>query len=134
MRFIFYIVSIFTAGILNHPLIVLASFIIFNPAGEAIYLRKTNGIEVFTYPLEYLKENWYIWIPHVLVLIFLSRFVYFGISINPLNMYLSPIYLSNLTRVGYTLILGIYFVFRGVLFKETRSSSMRKRKYMGINW
>ena len=134
MRFVFFIISMFSGGLLNNPLIIIVVFIILNPAGEGIYLRNTYGMEVFTYPLNYLKDNWYLWIPHVLVFILLSRVTYLGLNMNPLNMYLNPIYIGRLDKVIPILLLGIYFIFRGVLFKETRNSTMRKRKYMGINW
>lgn len=130
MRFVFYVLSMFLWQLMSLKIVVIISFIIFNAAGEAIYLRNVGNFGVFTYPANYLKENWHLWIPHLLILIFVfNRFISL-VNINPLEMYLHPIVHLDVSRIIMLIILGFYFIFRGVLFKNTIASSMRKRKYM----
>lgn len=130
MRFIFYVVSIFLWRITTMTPVIILSFVIFNVVGEAIYLRNVESFQVFTYPAQYLFENWHLWIiPIVLIYLILTN-VLGVLSINPLEMYLHPIVNFNPTKIVVLIILGFYFTFRGVLFKITRVSSMRKRKYM----
>lgn len=134
VRFIFYILSLLLGGILANPYIVLLSFILLNPAGEAIYIRKTTGMDTFLYCIEYLKDNWYLWIPHVILFIVIGRFFLVYPNFNPLDSYLYPIMSINVIRILFAIFMGVYGVFRGVLFRDTRNSTLRKRKYMGINW
>lgn len=132
MKFVFFIASLLFGSILNVGYVSLASFLLFNAAGESIYLRNVQREDVFLYPLNYLKDNWHIWIPHVIIyLLIVNRNPFFGASLNPLTMYFSPhgFYLNEHTIL--LLFMGIYFVFRGVLFKGTYNSTIRKRKYMG---
>lgn len=131
MKFIFYIASLFLGPIVNMGYVALVSFILFNAAGEAIYIRNVQREDVFLYPLNYLKDNWHIWIPHALFFIFVLSRGRLGVYTNPLSMYLTGhgLYINDQTLM--LIIWGIYFVFRGVLFKNTYNSTIRKRKYMG---
>lgn len=133
MKFVFYLASLFLGGVLNIGYVALASFVLFNGAGEAIYIRNVQREDTFIYPLNYLKDNWHIWIPHVALYILALQRIRMGVSVNPLSMYLSAhgLYFNDHTII--LLVMGLYFTFRGVLFKNTYNSTIRKRKYMGWN-
>ncbi len=133
VSFIFYIGSLLGGSLLANPMVSLVTFVVFNGVGESIYIRKTSGLESFMYSIDYLKENWYLWLVHVLVYLLVSRSIFLISLADPLDMYILPIGIS-INAIIYLLFMGFYSVFRGHLFKETRNSSLRKRKYMGINW
>ncbi|MDO5027955.1 MAG: hypothetical protein Q4E36_01705 [Bacillota bacterium] len=131
VKFIFYLASLLMGRVLDRQAIGILIFIVLNPLGEAIYLSNRYGLAAIAYAFEYLKDNWYIWLPHTLAYLIISyHYAPFFLFSNPLSLYFSfPVF--NTTVIVMTLLLGFYIVFRAVLFKATRNSSMRKRKYMG---
>lgn len=130
VKFIFYLASILAGNILALGPISIIVFILLNPLGESIYLGQRYGLDAINYSFSYLGENWYLWLPHTLLFVALGKFRYLFFTANPLNIYVTALSFNPVDLVIMAA-LGIYFIFRGVLFKNTRNSSMRKRKYMG---
>lgn len=130
MGFIFYLVSLLL-GVMKNWVISLACFILFNAAGEAIYIRNVQREETFLYSMNYLKDNWHLWLPVAVLGIFFSGYGILYVPMNPLDMYLTHhgFYFNSQTIL--LIMSGVYFVFRGILFKNTYNSTIRKRKYMG---
>lgn len=133
MKFVFYLASLLLGNILVGGYLYLIVFVLLNAAGESIYIRNVQREDTFLYPINYLKENWYIWIPHVILYLALTTRSFVSPYLNPLDMYISGhgLYINQHTIM--LIILGVYFTFRGVLFKNTYNSTIRKRKYMGWN-
>lgn len=131
VMFVFYLASLLIGNVLAVRAIAIIIFILLNPLGETIYVGHRYGMDAINYSFSYLQDNWYIWLPHTLIYVLLGYLRRTFFTFNPLDMYVSSLSLNPLDLIIMAL-LGIYFIFRGVLFKNTKDSSMRKRKYMGV--
>lgn len=136
--FVFWIVNMLIGNVIISSTIIsliynYGVFIALNPIGETIYLKGTSSFDSFTHAFNYFIENVHIWLPHTLVYIVI-RLIITGYIPSILGMYFdSQFILFIYPLYALALILeGLYIVFRGVLFKNTINSTLRKRKYVGI--
>ena len=129
------LLSVFTLRSGLKGLILPIVFIILNPISEMAYIRGFNQIvDDMRFLLEYMKDNWYLWLPQLLVGIYVFYPLYAGVP-NPLSVYLPGsigIGRIQIVPIVYRLLLAFYLVFRGVMFKETYRSSRSKRDFQGM--
>lgn len=98
---------------------------------EAIYLSRAQGYGVISEQFDFLKENWYIWIPVTLAGMGVMILFGFGLAIFP------PVLLvlgsmNLLFRVFlYLVVFSMMALFRGHLFRYLYQSNLRKRRFMG---
>lgn len=132
VKFVFFIVAMFFGNILNLLPVTLVVFLLLNPLGEAIYIGNRYGLEAIIYAFNYWKDNWYLWLPHVIIFVLVSEVLGIYFVANPLDLYLKPVFFIDFNMIIYLIFVGFYAIFRGVLFRNTKDSSLRKRKYMGV--
>lgn len=138
IRFIFYLFRLFAGNLFNISLmgisVYILVFIILNPIGEAIYLKGTDRFYTIRYAWDFFKENWYIWLIHVIIFLVYTANVY-NINIGlPFDMYArnGTAIFRNPVLAVFMILDGIYLIFRGNMFKILMDSNIRKRKYMGM--
>ena len=136
VRFILYIVSIFITMIIPSlrlsNIILSVLYIVLNPVSEMIYIRRgTGSLGDFRFLIDFIKDNWYLWIPHMAIYLVIY-YVLFGTIANPIGMYLVnnlDVGRIDIKIIGLKILLSIYLVFRGVMFKMIYSSSKRTREF-----
>lgn len=129
-------------------LIVSAAITIaLNPIAESIYISGDYYTSAYINSFEFIKENLILWtLPYLIYLVILNMFGFdFFLMItsnsivdiplgenliNGLN-YLNPLDPYNLKILLASIITAVYAVFRGNLYRILKSSTRRKRAYMG---
>ena len=127
VRFIFYILQLVLSIIDPYRkitgIVILIIYILFNPISELIYLRGISGLGDILLAVEYVTKNWYLWIPHA---------VLFSLHSDPISLYIFPTLTLDPIWILKGLLLGLYLLFRGVMFKMTYNSNRRKREFTGV--
>lgn len=136
VRFILYIIRLLVQMIsINQSMLLLISliiFIIFNPIGETIYLRGFRSYSEVSYVIDFMKENYHIWLVHVLIFLAIKLFGFSQIALDPLEMYLFSYLIDlSLPNILLALVESFYLIFRGVMFSTLFRSSRRKRQFEG---
>lgn len=124
----------------------LILLIVFNCLAETIYIRGEYYLEAYKYSYNFIRENHLLWfIPFLIYLIILrlvgiellyyifnSNIIDIPIGSVPLIAFSSSINIVLVIKLFiFSVITGVYALFRGVLFKILYKSSKRKRAYMG---
>lgn len=121
-----------------YPLVLVITFILFNPIAEAIYIRGENFTSAFSYSFNFMKENIIHWgLPLALytVLIYIIGgfnslvFVISNVSSIPVGINYGVVTIIKFIIIE--IIAAIYAVNRSSLFNILSKSTMRKRAYMG---
>ncbi len=127
--FVIYILQLL-ASTVGIPYFDLILMVVFSALPEAIYLGTSYGFDNLTEALEFIKENWYFWIPLTFLMGAALSAVGYGTTL------FVPILFGRLNAtfivrtILHLLLWTIFALIRGVLFKIMYQSSMRKRKYM----
>jgi hypothetical protein len=128
VNFVFYILGLLFGNIMRTAFVSLVFYFVLNAIGETIYLKENYGAETFSYSVNFVFENLHIWIVHMILAIVIERF--FGTLVqNPLDMYIGIISLRGGRDILISILRGVYILFRGVLYRNLMSSSMRKRSW-----
>lgn len=130
--FVLWILGLFVGMIRLAALpIGLIILLVFSALPETVYLGRYNGFDNIRDALEFLRENWYIWLPVTLLMVFVLDRVSFGASF----FVYGSIGSLSVEVLGRYLLHGVLFnlfaLFRGNLFQYLYGSSLRKRKFMG---
>lgn len=128
--FIIYILNFFLRPITGryYEFLYLLALVIFNPLPETIYLEDYDGLNSFIHSGKFIKENIINWgIPNILI----SLIFYFATRNRSL---LEALNLKDIKSIAISLLIvlgvGIYMIYRGMLFDELNNSSRRKREFM----
>lgn len=152
ISFIFYAASLIInfispliTGIIGYRafslIIVVLSFVFFNPIPEVTYQKHYGPWDTITYTVEFVKDNWIEWFVPNLVLLLIFQLVagryfnVFGIISNVFNYFLSFTSIFTSPKGIIIYIFGqvwfTYFtLYRGYLFEKLSSSNRRKRLFM----
>ena len=111
-----------------YSIITILAMIVLNALPETLYLEEYDGYNSIIKSVEFLKDNVLNWgLPNLIILVLI--YIYSnGVSLlNGLNF-------SELKSIAESvvviLIMGIYLVYRGMLFEILNGSSRRKREFM----
>lgn len=111
-----------------YSIITIIAMIVLNALPETLYLEEYDGYNSIIKSVEFLKDNVLNWgLPNLIILVLI--YIYSnGVSmLNGLNF-------SELKSIAESvvviLIMGIYLVYRGMLFEILNGSSRRKREFM----
>lgn len=111
-----------------YSIITILAMIVLNALPETLYLEEYDGYNSIIKSVEFLKDNVLNWgLPNLIILILI--YIYSnGVSmLNGLNF-------SELKSIAESvlviLIMGIYLVYRGMVFEILNGSSRRKREFM----
>ncbi len=134
----------------NTSIFILISIVInfaINPIAESIYIRGEYYTSAYTHSLEFMKENFILWIiPYLIYLVILHLlgfdFISTITSSNIIDIPLGENLVSgvryrqllnsyNLKNILATIITAVYAIFRGNLYRILVGSTRRKRAYMG---
>lgn len=143
--FVMYLIGILSKGFLMlSPVFILALEFIFhiliNASPESIYLKGMNGLKAIMNSIDYLKDNWHIWLLQLIIYLFLKAafdyylFGNFQLRIDAWEYFIKDMSIPFIFG-KYILALifdGIYIIFRGVLFRNTMDSTKRKREFQGM--
>lgn len=130
------------------PLYMLVSLILvvaFNPIAEAIYIRGEYYTNAYRHSIEFMKENFLLWIlPFVIYLVILnvlgvgfenyiltSGIIDIPLGLNTETTVVMGFDINNIKEVIIILVTAVYAIFRGNLYKILHNSTRRKREYMG---
>lgn len=128
--FVLWIVQmiISVAGI---PYLDYLILLVFSALPETLYLGRYQGFDNIRDSFEFLQENWYIWIPLTLIMVFLLETFGFGatltlpIAVGGLDMQVLTLYLVH------TVLFSLFALLRGHMFVQLYGSSLRRRNFMG---
>ena len=134
----------------NTSIFILISIVIdlaINPIAESIYIRGEYYTSAYTHSIEFMKENFILWIiPYLIYLVILhllgfdfvstitsSNIIDIPLGENLVNgvRYRQLLNPYNLKNIIATIITAIYAIFRGNLYRILVGSTRRKRAYMG---
>ncbi|MFR6449286.1 MAG: hypothetical protein ACLUN8_05510, partial [Peptoniphilus grossensis] len=134
----------------NTSIFILISIVInlaINPIAESIYIRGEYYTSAYTHSIEFMKENFILWIiPYLIYLVILhllgfdfvstitsSNIIDIPLGENLVNgvRYRQLLNPYNLKNILATIITAIYAIFRGNLYRILVGSTRRKRDYMG---
>lgn len=134
----------------NTSIFILISIVInlaINPIAESIYIRGEYYTSAYTHSIEFMKENFILWIiPYLIYLVILhllgfdfvstitsSNIIDIPLGENLVNgvRYRQLLNPYNLKNILATIITAIYAIFRGNLYRILVGSTRRKRAYMG---
>ncbi len=111
-----------------YSIITILAMMVLNALPETLYLEEYDGYNSIIKSVEFLKDNVLNWgLPNLIILVLI--YIYSnGVSmLNGLNF-------SELKSIAESvvviLIMGIYLVYRGMLFEILNGSSRRKREFM----
>ena len=134
----------------NTSIFILISIVInlaINPIAESIYIRGEYYTSAYTHSIEFMKENFILWIiPYLIYLVILhllgfdfvstitsSNIIDIPLGENLVNgvRYRQLLNPYNLKNILATIITATYAIFRGNLYRILVGSTRRKRAYMG---
>lgn len=128
--FVIYIAQIILSPIaMNFYFIVtIIAMIVLNALPETIYLEDYDGYNSIKASVEFLKDNALNWgLPNIIIMALIYA------SIDGVSLF-TGLYFSDLKSVIKSvvviLIMGIYLMYRGMLFEILNGSSRRKREFM----
>lgn len=130
------------------PLYLVVSLILllaFNPIAESIYIRGEYYTSAYSHSLEFMKENFVLWIlPFIIYIIILnllgvpfqnyiltSGIIDIPLGLNTEGTIIMGASIVNIKQIIIILVTAIYAIFRGNLYKILHNSTRRKRAYMG---
>lgn len=111
-----------------YSIITILAMMVLNALPETLYLEEYDGYNSIIKSVEFLKDNVLNWgLPNLIILVLI--YIYSnGVSLlNGLN-FSEPKSIAE--SVVVILIMGIYLVYRGMLFEILNGSSRRKREFM----
>ncbi|NLY09346.1 MAG: hypothetical protein GXZ11_05545 [Tissierellia bacterium] len=141
IQFVLFLLGYVTNGLsINASLFYIILFIVFSGIPEEIYLGKYRRMELITSQLDYLKRNFYIWLPIILALASVSERIaivtnqmFVGWTIFGYHTGAFFIPTNNVSHLVLWLVfqmaLSIVVVLRGHLFKYTQYGNVRKDQY-----
>lgn len=129
IMFLRWIFSMLLGVLLSNPVISFALIIIFSALPETIYLGNSHREGLLLESINFLKNNWYFWIPLTFIGYVMQRVVFeqelllnwysfFGDSMNLIKSIL------------YIAFSSIFYLYRGIVFQYLNNSNPRKRKFM----
>lgn len=128
--FIVYLLS-FATSIIRIPGADWILILALSALPEAIYLSRAQGYGVISEQFDFLKENWYIWIPVTLAGIGVLLLFGMGFTIFPPVLMVWGSVNLLLRVILYIAVFSVIVLFRGHLFRYLYQSNMRKRRFMG---
>ena len=119
--------------------------IVLNPIAESIYIRGEYYTSAYSHCVEFMKENFLLWIiPFIIYLILLrilglsienyiltSNIIDIPLGLNTESLVVLGFDIQNLKQLLIIVLTGVYAIFRGCLYKILHNSTRRKRAYMG---
>lgn len=141
--FIFYLASLilnFLSGILGTFVVLvtfllgIAALVLFNPLPEALYIKEMDSLQSVMYCIDFLKENWLNWlVPNGIVIaaLYMTTGRIMSSGLNPFRQITVGFGTGTLvSMVVGSIILSLFMVYRGHLFKLLSTSTLRKRMFM----
>lgn len=111
-----------------YSIITILAMIVLNALPETLYLEEYDGYNSIIKSVEFLKDNVLNWgLPNLIILILIYIYTNGVSMLNGLN-FSEPKSIAE--SVVVILIMGIYLVYRGMVFEILNGSSRRKREFM----
>lgn len=111
-----------------YSIVTIVAMIVLNALPETLYLDDYDGYNSIIKSVEFFKDNAFNWgLPNIIIMALLYALT------NEASL-LSSLYFSDLKSIAKSvvviLIMGIYLMYRGILFDILNGSSRRKREFM----
>lgn len=127
--FVIYILQL-VINLIGIPYLELILIFVFSALPEVIYQGTTQGFDNLTEAIDFIKDNWYIWLPLSIVMAVILAFVGYGLTLF-VPLITSGFQVDLLVRtVIHVFVWTLFAIFRGLLFRQLYQSNLRKRKFM----
>ena len=115
-------------------IVTISILILLNPLPETLYLKVLDPMESIMYAVDFMKENWFVWLlPNVIlytIIYYLTGNIITDIFTTHLSLGFSFDGIGILKYILGQILFSFTMIYRGHLFKLLSTSTRRKRMYM----